>query len=248
MNAHDLLSNNSSSKGELTEPVDIDTFIRGVKAYDRLNNVSSLLMDFDNHQILYMTPKLLFLENAKPQDKKRDCPNPYWSYIPEELLEYLLQIKRSILHLRHEMSLEEYKTYVCITDYPIMIDRREFYISQKFTPLVVDSKSIIRLGLFTITPSARKHIESSVITDLGKCYLYNPGTRIYESVNYTTLLTDTEKRILKSAEIRMTNEEIADYQNVSLSAVKANITRILKKLSVKKVHEAVTIANNYRII
>jgi DNA-binding CsgD family transcriptional regulator len=248
MNVHDLLSNNTSNKGELTEPVDIDTFIRGVKAYDRLNNATNLLLNFDNHQILYMSPKLLFLENAKPQDKKRDCPNPYWSYIPEELLEYLLQIKRSILHLRHEMSLEEYKTHVCITDYPIMIDGREFYISQKFTPLVVDSKSIIRLGLFTITPSARKHIESSVITDSGKCFLYNPGTRIYERVDYSTLLTATEKRILKSAETRMTNEEIADYQNVSLSAVKANITRILKKLAVKKVHEAVTIANDYRII
>ena len=128
MNAHDLLSNNSSSKGELTEPMDIESLVCGVRAHDRMNNASCLLMDFDNHQILYMSPKLLFLENAKPQDKKRDCPNPYWSYIPEELLEYLLQIKRSILHLRHEMSLEEYKTHVCITDYPIMIDGREFYI------------------------------------------------------------------------------------------------------------------------
>jgi len=46
----------------------------------------------------------------------------------------------------------------------------------------------------------------------------------------------------------MTNEEIADYHNVSLSAVKANISRILKKLAVKKIHDAVTIARNYRII
>ncbi len=248
MNAHDLLSNNSSSKGELTEPMDIESLVSGVKTYDRLNNASCLLLDFDNQQILYMSRKLLFLENAKPKDKKRDCPNPYWSYIPEELLEYLLQIKRSILQLRHEISLEDYKTHICITDFPIMVDGREFYISQKFTPLVVDSKSIIRIGLFTITPSARKHIESSVITDSGKCYLYNPGTRLYKKGDYATLLTDTEKRILKSAEIRMTNEEIADYHNVSLSAVKANITRILKKLAVKKIHDAVTIARNYRII
>lgn len=46
----------------------------------------------------------------------------------------------------------------------------------------------------------------------------------------------------------MTNEEIADYQNVSLSAVKASITRVLKKLVVKRVHEAVAIARNFRII
>lgn len=248
MNAHDLLSNNSSSKGELIEPMDIESLVSGVKTYDRLNNASCLLLDFDNQQILYMSRKLLFLENAKPKDKKRDCPNPYWSYIPEELLEYLLQIKRSILQLRHEISLEDYKTHICITDFPIMVDGREFYISQKFTPLVVDSKSIIRIGLFTITPSARKHIGSSVITDSGKCYLYNPGTRLYKKGDYATLLTDTEKRILKSAEIRMTNEEIADYHNVSLSAVKANITRILKKLGVKKIHDAVTIARNYRIM
>ena len=248
MNVHDLLSNNSSSKGELTEPMDIESLLCGVKTYDRLNNACCILMDFDNNQILYMTPKLLFLENAKPKDKNRDCPNPYWSYIPEELLEYLLQIKRSILHLRHEISLEDYKTYVCITDFPIKIDGREFYISQKFTPLVVDSESIIRIGLFTITPSACRHIGSSVITDSGKCYLYNPGTRLYERVDYSTLLTETEKRILKLAEIRMTNEEIADYQNVSLSAVKASITRVLKKLVVKRVHEAVAIAHNFRII
>ena len=228
MNAHDLLSNNSSSKGELTEPVDIESLVSGVKTYDRLNNASCLLLDFDNQQILYMSRKLLFLENAKPKDKKRDCPNPYWSY--------------------HEISLEDYKTHICITDFPIMVDGREFYISQKFTPLVVDSKSIIRIGLFTITPSARKHIESSVITDSGKCYLYNPGTRLYKKGDYATLLTDTEKRILKSSEMGMTNEEIADYHNVSLSAVKANITRILKKLAVKKIHDAVTIARNYRIM
>lgn len=73
-------------------------------------------------------------------------------------------------------------------------------------------------------------------------------SRLYERVDYSTLLTETEKRILKLAEIRMTNEEIADYQNVSLSAVKASITRVLKKLVVKRVHEAVAIARNFRII
>lgn len=248
MNAHDLLSNNSSNKGELTEPVDIESIVNGVKTCDRLNNASCLLMNFDNRQILYMSPKLLFLENAKPKDKRRDCQNPYWSYIPEELLEYLLQIKYSILQLRHEMSLEDYRSHICITDFPVMIDGRKFYVSQKFAPMVVDSKSVIRIGLFTITPSARKRIESSVITDSGKFYLYNPGTRLYEGIDYSSLLTDVEKRILKSSEMGMTNEEIADYQNVSISAVKANITRILKKLAVKKIHDAVTIARNYRII
>lgn len=248
MNAHDLLSNNSSCKGELTTPLNIESLVCAVRSSAKLNNASSLLMDFDNRQILYMTPKLLYLDNASPKDKKRECDNPYWSCIPEEVLEFLIQLKRSCLQLRHDISLEEYKTHVCITDYPILIKGREFYISQKFTPLVVDSKGIIRIGLFTITPSVRKHIESAIITESGKCYLYNPGTRVYQSTDYSTILTDTEKRILKSAELRMTNEEIADCQNVSLSAVKANITRILKKLVVKKVHEAVTIANNYKII
>lgn len=248
MNAHDLLSNNSSCKGELEEPLNIEALVCGVKSSAKLNNASSLLLDFDNRRILYMTPKLLYLENATDKDKKRDCDNPYWSYIPEEVLEFLIQLKRSCLHLRHEISLEEYKTHVCITDFPIMIQGREFYISQKFTPLVVDSKGIIRIGLFTITPSARRHIESAIILESGKCYLYNPGTRIYQSKNCATILTETEKRILKSAEMRMTNDEIADYQHVSLSAVKCNITRILKKLLVRKVHEAVTIANNYRMM
>lgn len=146
------------------------------------------------------------------------------------------------------MPPEDYKTHVCITDFPIVIRGKEFYVSQKFTPLVVDTKGIIRIGLFTITPSIRKHIESTIITESGKYFSYNSVMKKYEQTYYSTILTETEKRILKSSEMGMTNEEIANYQNVSISAVKGNITRILKKLAVRKIHDAVTIAQNYRII
>ena len=68
MNAHDLLSNNSSYKGELEELLDIEALVCGVKSSAKLNNASSLLLDFDNRRILYMTPKLLYLENATDKD------------------------------------------------------------------------------------------------------------------------------------------------------------------------------------
>ncbi len=248
MNVHNLLSNNSSCRENITTSCNINTLVGGVSSAAALSNTSSLIVDFDNHQVLYRTPKLIYLDRATPKDKLRDCPNPYWTYIPEEILEFLLQLKQSSLHLRHNMAPEEYKTHVCITDFPIVIRGKEFYVSQKFTPLVVDTKGIIRIGLFTITPSIRKHIESTIITESGKCFSYNTGMKKYEQADFSTILTETEKRILKSSEMGMNNEEIADYHNVSISAVKANITRILKKLAVKKVQEAVTIANSYRII
>lgn len=248
MNANNLLSNNSSYNDNAIDASAINSLVGGVSLAAKLCNISSLIVDFDNHQVLYMTPNLIYLDKATPKDKLRDCPNPYWSYIPEEILEFLLQLKQSSLHLIHNMLPEDYKMHVCITDFPIVIRGKEFYVSQKFTPLVVDEKGIIRIGLFTITPSIRKHIDSTIITESGQYFSYNSGMKKYEQADYSTILTETEKSILKSSEMGMTNEEIADYHNVSLSAVKANITRILKKLAVKKIHDAVTIARNYRII
>lgn len=248
MNVRNLLSNNITYKGEISYLSHTDFLLAGVSSSATLSNASSLIVDFDNHQVLYRTPKLIYLDRANPKGKLRDCPNPYWSYIPEEILEFLLRLKQSSLHLIHNMAPEEYKTHVCITDFPIVIRGKKFYVSQKFTPLVVDTKGIIRIGLFTITPSIRKHIESTIITESGKYFSYNSGMKKYEQTDYSTILTETEKRILKSSEMGMTNEEIANYQNVSISAVKGNITRILKKLAVRKIHDAVIIAQNYRII
>lgn len=227
---------------------DLASVIQTVDAIARINNQSCFVIDFDNHELLYRSEQLVYIDEATLKDKRRECANPYWSLISEETLEKLLMIKNYYPEVDERFSLEEYANHVNTIDYPIILRNHELFINQKFTPLQMRSDAITKIGMFTINYSNKKNIESTIITPSGKRFIFDFAQKRYQEYDLGITLTLVEKAILHRARQGMTNEEIAKNLFISVNTVKTHRMRIFKKLQVETITEALTVVGNYQLL
>lgn len=241
--------NNTLRKGdEPNESLSISKLVRIARYHTFLTNSSCILMNFPEGKILYHSKKLRFLSQATEKDRQRDCENPYWAYVQEAVLEKLLQIRREFLHYSRMMNLREGEIYYSTTEFPIIIKGKEFYVTQQFVPMVIDSEKHIRVGMLTYNTSKRKVMESYVVSESGGFLKFNFKQGKYEDIILAFNLSKTEMVILGLMQNGLNNIEIANNLNVSLFTVKAHKRSIFSKLGVSSTAEALTIADKYHLL
>ena len=221
--------------------------IQIVEAISLLTNTTCLVIDFDKQRTIYKTDTLLYTDEATPADIHRECDNPYWALVPDEILGQLINLRGKYLHFFRILNQQENSLHFCSTDYPIIINRRSFYINQKFMPLMKRLDGTIRLGLFMYGPSTDKETKSLIITKSGERWRYNFQTEEYEKLDLGAALSNMERKILLRIKKGMTNEEIAESLNLGLNTVKSYRARLFKKLGVKTITEAITLIDNYHL-
>ena len=160
--------------------------------------------------MLYQSDKMLYLEDIADNERQRECENPYWSFVDEETLNNLLLIRNKYPLVGQAIDIENYQTRICTIDYPIIIRRRKFFINQKFTPLVMRSDGITKIGLFIISPSTCDHIESFIITQSQIRYRFDFKEGAYKTFDLDASLSTQEKLILQCVQKGLTIEEIAE--------------------------------------
>lgn len=247
INVNNFLSNNSVN-GSTAGGLDIPSIIAGIKACSRVNDISSIIVDFDNRTPVFLSDNLIYLEEAAVSDYKRTCENPYWSLISEATLEVLSHVQNDYSVLKTMMSKEEYEGHLCITDYPIYIRGREFYINSRFTPIQLHDDGKIKLGVFSFAPSNKKELSLLVIATSGKRWIYDFGKRNFQEFDLRVKLTLTERAILQRARKGMSNEEIAKDLFLSLNTIKSHKLHIFKKLNVASISEALIVVGNYKLL
>ncbi len=243
-----LFFNDSVYTEDIDEGLDIDSMIKGVNCFAKLTNATCFVIDFDKHKLIYQSDKMIYLDDISTSDRQRECENPYWAHVTEETLENLLLIRNKYPHVGRNINHDDYATHVCTIDYPIIIKKHEFFINQKFTPLVMRSDDITKIGLFTIGPSTCDHMESFIITQSQIRYRFDFKAGMYKTFNLDRTLTIVEKVILLRVQKGLTIEEIADNLNLSVSTIKTHRMRIFKKLQVSTIAEALTVVGNYHLI
>lgn len=247
LDANYLFFNHATSKEDEDE-IDIKSLIKTVDAAARISCLSSFVVNFDSHELLYRSEQLVYIDESTINDKQRDCANPYWSIVSEETLEKLLMIKHHYIMPEKQLSENDYANHVCTVDYPIIIRNHELFITQKFTPLVMRNDGITKIGLFTINYSNKKEFESNIIAPSGKRFRFNLEERRYDEYDLGVTLSLVEKAILHRARMGMTNEEIAQNLYISINTVKTHRLRIFKKLQVETINEALAVIGNYQLI
>ena len=243
-----LFFNNSTCDEEIISKSDIDMQIRGIENFARLTNTTAFVIDFDRHKMLYRTDRMLFLDQVSYSDYQRESENPYWGLVAEDTLNYLLLLRKNYPLINQAIDAEDYRTHICTIDFPIIVKKHEFFINQKFTPLVMRSDGITKIGLFLINPSTSDHLESFIITQSEIRWRFNIEKGEYKPFNLRTSLSFMEKVILERIKKGMTNEEIASNLNLSVPTIKTHRMRIFKKLSVKTMAEALTVIGNYNLL
>ena len=243
-----LFFNNSICDEELDGRISLDSMIKGIDSFARLANATCFVIDFDRHKMLYQSDKILYLDGIADNQRQRECENPYWSFVDEETLNNLLLIRNRYPLVGQTIDIENYQTHICTIDYPIIIRRRKFFINQKFTPLVMRSDGITKIGLFIISPSTCDHIESFIITQSQIRYRFDFKEGAYKTFDLDASLSTQEKLILQRVQKGLTIEDIAEDLNLSVSTIKTHRMRIFKKLQVRTMPEALTVIGNYHLL
>lgn len=247
-NVKDLFFTNCTYEDNSISQATINVTIQTVEAIALLTNTTCMVIDFDKQIVIYKTDTLLYIDEAIHADIHRECDNPYWTLVPEEILDKLIKLRGKYLLFSRILSQEGNAIHFCSTDYPIHINRKNFYINQKFMPLVKRSDGTIRLGLFMYGHSTSKKMISIIIAKSGERWHYNFQTGEYENPESPNKISTMEKKIVRRIMKGMTNEEIADNLNIGINTVKAYRLRLFKKLGVKTVTEAITMINNYHFV
>ena len=178
-----LFFNHATTPGNELPQMELEAMINAVDAQARINGSSTIVVDFDNHELLYKTDSLIYIDEVNIKDIKRSCTNPYWSLVSDETLSFLLSIRKAFELLDGMLYKKEYAHHVCTIDYPIILKGREIYIHQKFTPIYLRPDGITKIGLFSFTNSSKKKLDSMIITPSGKRFKFDLAKKIFYPVS-----------------------------------------------------------------
>ena len=249
----------------------LNAIIASVDALSRLELDSYFVYDVTKGRILYRSKNLIGLDMLEQSHDTTDMHNLYWDLIPNEVLKKMQLIDEASLEQWKLLSDETLQNlllikgicqaeikrlqreyligYVCIIDYPIRLNGHEFYVTQKFSPLVLNSDGALMVGLIKIGLSTRREMSSFILCKKGRQFYFDFDKEKFVEFDISDKkLTPAEIAVLNRAEQGMTNEEIADDLFVSINTVKTHRQRIFKKLGVKTLSEAITVVNNYHTI
>lgn len=243
-----LFFNHATTPGRELSQMELDAMITALDAQARVNGISSIVVDFDNHELLYKTDSLIYIDEISINDVKRPCTNPYWSLISDDTLSFLLSIRRAFELLDGMLCKKEYAHHVCTIDYPIILRGREIYINQKFTPIYLRPDGITKIGLYSFSNSSKNRLDSMVIMPSGKRFRFDQARKTFEEFDLGFVLTAVEKAVMQRAKKGMSSEEIATDLNISVNTIKTHRTRIFKKLNVTSINEALTLISNYQLM
>ena len=243
-----LLTNNSTYHAESISESAINAAIESIKTFAELTNSSCVLIDLEEHRIIYKSSTLLYIDEATATDKQRDCENPYWALLPDEYIDSLAEVRKNYLHYCKIFKSNRPHTHYSTTDFPIIINGRELYVNQKFSSMMTYSDGTIKLGLCLMNPSTRNKLESHIITESGKKLRYDFSTGRYIEETTRIDLSKMEKVVLTRIMKGMTSKSIATELKMSVSTVKTYRTRIFKKLGVKSIHEALATIEKYPLL
>ena len=121
-----LFFNNSVCEEKLDGKYSLDSMILGVDSFARLSNATYFIIDFDTHEMLSRSDKMLYLEDVPDNERQRESKNPYWSFVDEETLNKLLLIRNNYPLVGRTIDIADYQTHICTIDYPIIIKKGSF--------------------------------------------------------------------------------------------------------------------------
>lgn len=224
--------------------IDISSF---KEAVSRLCSQSVFVIDFDSHKVLYQSDQMIYIDDATKRDIKREHENPYFSLVSEETFENLIQIQDECMLINSLLSKDDCRNHISITHFPIELRNNKIFISQKFTPLSIDEDGKIKTGMFAVSPSANRSMDSLLLTPSDRRFKFDFERGMFYEYNLNKDLTITEKAIIQKSRMGMTTDEIAESLGISINTVKTHKMRIFRKLGVNSVEQLLSFVGTQRL-
>ncbi len=248
-NDHLLFCSNIAETIPVEEYDSMDLQFVLLDAMARITNASMFVVDFSKRKMVYRTDNLLFVDEATTRDIQRESTNPYWALIHDEDLDLMLEARDAYLKLFDKLSIGQRQKHTFVIDTRIILHRRAYVITQKFTPLKLRPDGKLWLGLFCMTTSSNKNVESKHMAVFGEGfrYVYNQKNKSFQPLGRDIQLTLMEKAILLRASKGLTLEQIAQELYKSVNTIKTHRSRLFNKLQVNSMREALIFVSNYNL-
>jgi DNA-binding CsgD family transcriptional regulator len=224
-------------------------YLEPIKAFAKTTYKSIYLIDYHEKGFEYVSENPLFLCGHTSEEVKEMGYLFYFKYVVEKDLDLLLRINTIGFDFYEKIPLEERKLYTISYDYHLNNQEgKTILINQTLTPLFLTNDGKIWKALCVISLSNEQNSGNIKIYKDGenKIYSYNLKGDFWKTKEKIKL-TDREKEILIHSISGSTINEIAEKIFISPETVKFHRKKILNKLEVSNISEAIFFAINNKL-
>ncbi len=226
----------------------VQPYIDAVKIFSHATYQSVYIVDYYKREFVYVSDNPLFLCGNTASKVQKMGWLFYYTYVPEEDLELLLEINQAGFLFYNQLPVEERLEYCISYDFRLKQPNKHLLlINHKLVPFVLDKSSNIWLALCFVSPSANNKPGNIRIQKMDSDRMFQYENKSWKLQPGITL-TKTEKEILLLSSQGLTMKDIAQRLFVTIHTIKYHRGNILNKLHVKNIGEAFACAANYKIL
>lgn len=228
----------------------IETYINAAKIFSQAAYQSLYIIDYYQRGFLYVSDNPLFLCGNRPADVLKSGYRFYLENVPQDDLEFLLEINQVGFSFFNDLPVEERLEYSISYDFHLIQPNNHLLlINHKLTPLLLDKASNVWLALCIVSTSSNDKTGNAVIHRINhdEVFQYDDQNKSWQ-LRPVVRLTNSEKEVLLLSSRGFTVDEIARKMYLAPSTIKFHRKNILHKLHVRNIPEAIVCAINYKLI
>lgn len=220
----------------------VESHLNALKAVSKLVDLSFYVIDYYKKNFFYVSSNPLFLSGYSREEVIRMGYDFYGVCVPEEDLELLFELNEAGFKFFYNLP-KDRRLHATIS-YDFRLKHKNLdsliMINHKLAPLLLRDDGNIWMAICLVTLSTRQtpgdvHI---IMKDDQTRYDFNRAKQGFEE-RETEKLSKKENEILKLIAMGNCTKDISDKCNISTSTLKNHKTKILKKLNVNTIAEAV---------
>lgn len=227
----------------------LQDYIDSVKAFARITYKSLYIIDYYKMNFLYVSDNPLFLCGESVEKVQQKGYGFYFQYVPEEDLEFLMQVNKAGFDFFKGIPIEERTQHTISYNFHIKADQEKILINHQLTPLKLDSAGNIWLALCLVSLAPTKETNIAYINAVNSNKVWNFSLKSGRWKQMENVeLNKQEKAVIRLANQGLSVEEIAYAIHRSEDSVKGYRKKIFQKLGVGNISEAIAVATHRKLI
>lgn len=224
-------------------------YLEVLRAVARLSYMSMYVIDYQRKAFEYVSDNPLFLCNHTPAEVMAMGYSFYFKYVSPEDLEMLIRVNEIGFDFFDRTPLEDRKNYSISYDFNLQTGREKILVNHKLTPIFITSEGKIWKALCVVSLSSNTTSGNILLSKTGEDSFWelSLNTGKWNKMDKSKL-SERELQIVRLHAQGLTISEIADRIFIAIDTVKFHRRKLLEKLQVKNMAEALAYVKNNKLL
>lgn len=229
----------------------IQDVVDSVDALSHMTYKSVYIIDYFKKNFLYVSENPLFLCGLSASEVKEIGYKFYINNVPQDDVERLLKINAAGFYFSKDIPAAEKHFYTLSYNFRVIntVSKKVQTINHQLAPLKMLPDGTIWLAMCVVSIPIHANDDSIIMQDnrTNERWNYDLENDVWKKVPQTRL-TEQEAQVIKLSAMGFTTQEIADQIYKSYDTIKSYRKRILEKLGVDNIAQAINYATANRLI